>query len=137
MIESGTTIRNSVLMGADFYPEEAPQPKWGNPPPGIGHHCHIEGAIIDKNARIADGVVITSKGSRERGRRKLLHSRRDRRCAERRRDYSGKSDLESESLILDRCPRKARGGGLRYLKAYDQNWTRGVFDDFFGIAAEQ
>ena len=51
-----------MLMGADFYPEEAPQPKSGNPPPGIGHHCHIEGTIIDKNARIADGVVITSKG---------------------------------------------------------------------------
>ncbi len=62
VIESGTTIRNSVIMGADFYPEEAPKPKAGNPPLGIGRHCHIEGAIIDKNARIGEGVVITSKG---------------------------------------------------------------------------
>ena len=31
-------------------------------PLGIGHRCHIEGAIIDKNARIADGVVITPEG---------------------------------------------------------------------------
>lgn len=62
VIESGTTIRNSVIMGADFYQEEAPKPMSGNPPLGIGRHCHIEGAIIDKNARIGEGVVITSKG---------------------------------------------------------------------------
>jgi glucose-1-phosphate adenylyltransferase len=62
VIESGTTIRNSVIMGADFYPEEAPKPKAGNPRLGIGRHCHIEGAIIDKNARIGEGTVITSKG---------------------------------------------------------------------------
>jgi hypothetical protein len=48
--------------GADFYPEEAPKPKSGNPMLGIGRHCHIEGAIIDKNARIGEGAVITSKG---------------------------------------------------------------------------
>jgi glucose-1-phosphate adenylyltransferase len=62
VIESGTTIRNSVIMGADFYPEEAPKPRPGNPPLGIGRHCHIEGAIIDKNAHIGEGAVITSKG---------------------------------------------------------------------------
>jgi glucose-1-phosphate adenylyltransferase len=62
VIESGTTIRNSVIMGADFYPEEAPSPQPGNPPLGIGRHCHIEGAIIDKNARIGEAAVITSKG---------------------------------------------------------------------------
>jgi glucose-1-phosphate adenylyltransferase len=62
VIESGTTIRNSVIMGADFYPEEAPKAKAGNPPLGIGRHCHIEGAIIDKNAHIGEGAVITSKG---------------------------------------------------------------------------
>jgi glucose-1-phosphate adenylyltransferase len=62
VIESGTTIRNSVIMGADFYPDEAPKSKAGNPPLGIGRHCHIEGAIIDKNARIGEGAVITSKG---------------------------------------------------------------------------
>ena len=96
VIESGTTIRNSVIMGADFYPEEAPKPKSGNPPLGIGRHCRIEGAIIDTNARIGEGAVITSKGkSANAERRRLLHSRRDRRCAERRRDLGRKSDLES------------------------------------------
>jgi glucose-1-phosphate adenylyltransferase len=62
VIESGTKIRNSVLMGADFYSGEAPAAKSGAPPVGIGRHCHIEGAIIDKNARIGEGVVITPDG---------------------------------------------------------------------------
>ena len=62
VIETGTTIRNSVLMGSDFYPDEAPEPKSGTPALGIGRNCHIEGAIIDKNARIGEGVVITPEG---------------------------------------------------------------------------
>jgi ADP-glucose pyrophosphorylase len=62
VIESGTTIRNSVLMGAGFYQAEAWEPKLDAPPLSIGRHCHIEGAIIDKNARIAEGVVITPNG---------------------------------------------------------------------------
>ena len=62
VIGSGTTIRNSVLMGAAFYQEEAWEPKPDAPPVGIGRHCHIEGAIIDRNARIGEGVVITPNG---------------------------------------------------------------------------
>ena len=62
VIKSGTTIRNSVLMGAGFYEAEAWEPQSGAPPLGIGRHCHIEGAIIDKNARIGDGVMITPNG---------------------------------------------------------------------------
>ena len=62
VIESGTKICNSVLMGADFYSGEASAAKSGAPPVGIGRHCHIEGAIIDKNARIGEGVVITPDG---------------------------------------------------------------------------
>jgi len=65
VIGSGTTIRNSILMGADFYQTEAWEPKSGTPPLGIGRHCRIEGAIIDKNAHIGDGVVITSEGKSE------------------------------------------------------------------------
>ena len=62
VIESGATIRNSVLMGADFYQDEAPESRPGSPPLGIGRRCHIDGAIIDKNARIGEGVVITPDG---------------------------------------------------------------------------
>ena len=53
-IAAGTVIRESVLMGADYYAEEIPS----IPSIGIGPGCHIEGAIIDKNARIGEGVVI-------------------------------------------------------------------------------
>jgi glucose-1-phosphate adenylyltransferase len=62
VIENGATIRNSVLMGADFYEGEGPPPAPGNPPLGIGRNAVIDGAIIDKNARIGDGVVITPEG---------------------------------------------------------------------------
>jgi glucose-1-phosphate adenylyltransferase len=62
VIESGSSIRNSVLMGADFYQGEHPHSVLDSPPLGIGRHCVIEGAIIDKNARIGDGVVITAEG---------------------------------------------------------------------------
>jgi glucose-1-phosphate adenylyltransferase len=62
LVESGATIRNSVLMGADYYQDEDMQPTSGGPPLGVGRNTVIEGAIIDKNARIGDGVVITSEG---------------------------------------------------------------------------
>ena len=65
VIQSGVTIRNTVLMGADFYEGEGPQPPPGSPPLGIGRNALINGALIDKNARIGDGVVITSEGKPE------------------------------------------------------------------------
>jgi glucose-1-phosphate adenylyltransferase len=65
VIENGTSIRNSVLMGADFYQDEDPQPLPNQPPLGIGARCAIEGAIIDKNARIGDDVVISPAGKSE------------------------------------------------------------------------
>jgi len=61
VIESGATIRNSVVMGSDFYQDQSLS-KPGDPPIGIGHNALIEGAIIDKNARIGDGVVIKAEG---------------------------------------------------------------------------
>jgi glucose-1-phosphate adenylyltransferase len=65
IIQSGATIRNTVLMGADFYEGEGPQPPPGSPPLGIGRNAVINGALIDKNARIGDGVVITPEGKPE------------------------------------------------------------------------
>jgi glucose-1-phosphate adenylyltransferase len=62
VIETGSRIRNCVLMGADFYQQEEPQPIPNLPAVGIGRNCVFEGAIIDKNARIGDGVVITPEG---------------------------------------------------------------------------
>src|SRR6202163_1484263 len=65
VIENGTSIRNCILMGADFYQDEDPQPLPGRPPLGIGARCVIEGAIIDKNAHIGDDVVISPAGKPE------------------------------------------------------------------------
>src|SRR5712671_3132588 len=61
-IESGATIRNSIVMGADYYETEPSTDRHRQPPIGIGRNCVIDRAIIDKNARIADGVVITPEG---------------------------------------------------------------------------
>src|SRR5580698_4079625 len=36
VVETGSTIRNTILMGADFYQDEDPQPVAGRPPLGIG-----------------------------------------------------------------------------------------------------
>jgi len=56
-VASGTTIRDSILMGADYY--MAPKPDaYPEIPLGIGKDCHIEGAIIDKNVRLGSGVTI-------------------------------------------------------------------------------
>jgi glucose-1-phosphate adenylyltransferase len=61
-IETGATIRNSVIMGADFYEDELNSSEGTVPPLGIGRNSVIDRAIIDKNARIGQGVVITPDG---------------------------------------------------------------------------
>ncbi|PYL03000.1 MAG: glucose-1-phosphate adenylyltransferase [Verrucomicrobia bacterium] len=60
VIQSGATIRNSIVMGADYF--ELGQTDSSQPPIGIGCNCVIDRTIIDKNARINDGVVITPEG---------------------------------------------------------------------------
>jgi glucose-1-phosphate adenylyltransferase len=62
VIQTGATIRNSIVMGADYYETDSSLVPEGAPPIGIGRNCVIDRAIIDKNARIADGVVITPEG---------------------------------------------------------------------------
>jgi glucose-1-phosphate adenylyltransferase len=54
VVAAGTVIKDSVLIGADYYSSELP----ALPLIGIGEKCHIEGAIIDKNARVGAEVVI-------------------------------------------------------------------------------
>ena len=70
IIQSGATIRNSIVMGADYFELAASASRdgqhqleaTGEVPIGIGRNCVIDRAIIDKNARIGDGVVITPEG---------------------------------------------------------------------------
>lgn len=45
-------------MGADYYDNANDLAKGEGVPLGIGKNCHIQGAIIDKNARIGDNVSI-------------------------------------------------------------------------------
>lgn len=55
-IQAGVKIKDSILMGADYYTRPDDRP--GSIPIGIGPGCQIEGAIIDKNARLGSGVII-------------------------------------------------------------------------------
>jgi glucose-1-phosphate adenylyltransferase len=55
-------VKESLLMGADPYPADAPD---GAPPLGIGEGSVIERAIIDKNARIGQNVRIIGSDDRE------------------------------------------------------------------------
>ncbi|PYL37648.1 MAG: glucose-1-phosphate adenylyltransferase [Verrucomicrobia bacterium] len=64
IIQSGATIRNSIVMGADYF-EQDRHGDLARPPIGIGRNCVNDRAIIDKNARIADGAVITPEGKPE------------------------------------------------------------------------
>jgi glucose-1-phosphate adenylyltransferase len=62
LVGEGTVLKNVILMGADYYEADLRQPKTDAPPIGIGRNCNIQNAIIDKNARIADNVVISPEG---------------------------------------------------------------------------
>jgi glucose-1-phosphate adenylyltransferase len=60
-IGNNVTIRDSVIMGADFYetPEQlAANRSEGRPPIGIGDGTTIENAIVDKNCHVGSGVKI-------------------------------------------------------------------------------
>lgn len=52
-IAAGCVIKDSIVMGADYFERD-----WGGLPIGIGANCHIEGAILDKNARLGENVTI-------------------------------------------------------------------------------
>jgi len=61
IIETGAVLHNVVMMGADHYDsEETPPP--GVPPIGIGRNTTIKDAIVEKNARIGERVVISPEG---------------------------------------------------------------------------
>jgi glucose-1-phosphate adenylyltransferase len=58
-VRAGARVRRSVLLGADHY--EAAPPTDGRPAMGIGHDCLLDGVIVDKNARIGDGVRLVNE----------------------------------------------------------------------------
>jgi glucose-1-phosphate adenylyltransferase len=64
-IGQGTRVKDSLVIGADYYESLADIDRAqsrGVPPMGIGRDCVIQGAIVDKNARIGNGVRILNEG---------------------------------------------------------------------------
>ena len=74
IIETGTTLREVIIMGADYYAGAAGTDP-NKPAPGIGRNCRIERTIIDKNVHIGDNVVITPDGKPENMDSELFHIR--------------------------------------------------------------
>lgn len=59
VIGAGSLVRDTVVMGCDSYESEAPQKHIAL---GIGKNCRIDKAIIDKDVRIGNDVVISPEG---------------------------------------------------------------------------
>jgi glucose-1-phosphate adenylyltransferase len=55
-IGPGSKVDDTIVMGSDYY--DNPSIQDTGVPMGIGPNCSIEGAILDKNVRIGEGVVI-------------------------------------------------------------------------------
>jgi len=61
-IQTGATIRRSVLLGADFCEADDDAPaRDGNPRLGIGRDVVLDRVIVDKNARIGDGARLVNE----------------------------------------------------------------------------
>lgn len=76
-VEAGTVVEDSLLMGADFYKQDAESQSGEdchepNVPLGIGSDSIIRRAIIDKNARIGCNVQIVNKDRVEEAERENL-----------------------------------------------------------------
>ena len=68
IIGEGTVLNRTVILGSDYYESLESVDRHetsGQPRVGIGAHCKIENAIIDKNARIGNNVVISPVGKPE------------------------------------------------------------------------
>jgi len=68
IVGPGTELNRVVVLGCDYYESDASiaaHERAGQPRVGIGAGCRIENAIIDKNARIGNNVVLSPKGKPE------------------------------------------------------------------------
>jgi glucose-1-phosphate adenylyltransferase len=74
-IESGSTIQDTLIMGADYYQpfsERQSDCSETQIPLGIGANTLVRGAIIDKNARIGCNVQIINKDNVQEAQREDL-----------------------------------------------------------------
>ena len=68
IVGEGTELNRTIIFGGDYYESAesvANHERDGLPRIGIGSHCRIENAIIDKNARIGNNVTISPAGKPE------------------------------------------------------------------------
>jgi len=54
-VSAGAKIKDTIILGADYY---EPGKRPSSIPMGVGPNCDIEGAIIDKNVHLGEGVII-------------------------------------------------------------------------------
>lgn len=65
ILGENSNLEDVVMMGADYYQTAAEvlaDQAAGLPAIGVGRNCRITRAIIDKNARIGDGVSLSPEG---------------------------------------------------------------------------
>src|SRR5438874_1093577 len=61
-IQDGSTVRRSVLLGADFYDADGGAPARGDAPRlGIGKNVVLDKVIVDKNARVGDQARLVNE----------------------------------------------------------------------------
>ena len=68
VIEPGARLHRTIVLGSDYYESAASideREKVGHPRVGVGRNTYIENAILDKNARIGNDVIITPRGKPE------------------------------------------------------------------------
>jgi glucose-1-phosphate adenylyltransferase len=68
IVAPGSFLNRVILLGCDYYESAtsiAQNEAAGRPRVGIGSNCRIENAIIDKNPRIGNNVVISPAGKPE------------------------------------------------------------------------
>ncbi len=65
ILGENSNLEDVVMMGADYYQTEKEvlaDKAQNRPSIGVGRNCRIRHAIIDKNARIGDGVTLSPEG---------------------------------------------------------------------------
>jgi glucose-1-phosphate adenylyltransferase len=68
VVEKGTTIKRSYIMGSDYYVHPVHKTR-----PSVGEDCRLENCIIDLNVQIGSGVELTNHQN-------LTHFDSDRLC---------------------------------------------------------
>ena len=69
-VQQGATVKDTVFMGADYYPWQPPEERSvaeGPDHAGIGENAHVEGAILDKNVSIGKNCRIVNADNIEEG----------------------------------------------------------------------